>query len=143
MICKHIVKRSYQRKAYLYCRKLKKIITFDTCKKCLKIEPRMNKPINKKSDKLSKLERERDKGKTKQGYCKSCDKWSSRLDPHEVYGGSNRQRSIKNRFVMYICRKCHSSEELIMDLRKKVQKEYEETHTREDFIKLIGKSYLD
>lgn len=143
MICKHLTKRSYQRKPYIFCRKKKRVITFEDCKKCLKIEPRENKSIKKKSDKLSKLEKERDKGKTKQGYCQCCGKWSSRLDPHEIYGGSNRQRSIKNGFVIDICRICHSNEELINELRKEKQKEFEEEHTREEFIKIIGKSYLN
>lgn len=143
MICKHITKRSYQRRAYLYCRKLKRVITFDKCKNCLKIEPRENKDIIKRTPKQNKLERDRDKGLMKTGYCECCGRWSSRLDPHEVYGGSNRKRSIQNGLVKRICRQCHSNEELIMDLRKEVQKEYEKTHTREEFIKLIGKSYLD
>ena len=143
MICKHITKRSYQRKAYLYCRYKKKKITFKNCEKCLKFEPRVNKSINKRSSKQNKLERDRDKGIEKTGYCECCGKWSSRLDPHEIYGGSNRKRSIKNNFVKRICRQCHCNEELIMNLRKEVQKEYEENHTREEFIKIIGKSYLD
>ena len=57
MICKHLTKRSYQKKPYIYCRSKKKVITFDSCKKCLKFEPRNNKPIKKKSDKLAKIEK--------------------------------------------------------------------------------------
>lgn len=150
MICKHITKRSYQRKAFLYCRKQKKVITFEDCKNCSKIESRAykglnksNKPIKKKSNKLAKLERERDKGRVKSGYCQCCGKYSSRLDPHEVFGGSNRQRSIKYGFVRNICRICHSDENKIMQLRKEVQEEFETEHEREEFIKLIGMSYLD
>ena len=39
------------------------------------------------------------------------------LDPHEVYGGSNRKRSIRNNFIKMLCRKCHSSEEIINQLK--------------------------
>ena len=51
--------------------------------------------IKKKSKKLAKLERQRDKDIVKEGICEFCGKYSKRLDPHEIYGGSNRKRSIK------------------------------------------------
>lgn len=98
--------------------------------------------IKKKSSKQAKLERDRDKNLIKKGKCEYCHKYSDRLDPHEVYGGSNRKRSIKNKFVALLCRNCHDNEKVIEELKKKYQKEYEKTHTREEFIKLIGKSYL-
>jgi hypothetical protein len=143
VICKHITKRTYQKKPYIYCRKLKQQITFDKCKKCLKFESRNYKPINKRSSKLNKLERQRDKNLIKKGICECCGQYSERLDPHEIFGGSNRKRSIINNFISLICPKCHKDEEKIKELRKKKQEEFEKTHTREEFIKLIGKSQLD
>lgn len=98
--------------------------------------------IKKKSNKLAKLERQRDKDIVKSGICEYCGQYSKRLDPHEVYGGSNRKRSIQNSFVKKLCRKCHSNKEVIEQLKIDVQKEFEKTHTREEFIKLIGKSYI-
>lgn len=98
--------------------------------------------IKKKSSKLAKLERQRDKNLTKEGICEYCGNYSKRLDPHEIFGGSNRQRSIKHKFVKLICPKCHSNENIINQLRIDTQKEYEKTHTREEFIKIIGKSYI-
>lgn len=98
--------------------------------------------IKKKSKKSAKLERQRDKDIVKEGICEFCGKYSKRLDPHEVYGGSNRKRSIKNKFVKLICPKCHSNEAIINQLRIDMQKEYMKTHTEEEFINLIGKSYL-
>lgn len=98
--------------------------------------------IKKKSSKLAKLERQRDKDIIKSGKCEYCSKYSERLDPHEVYGGSNRKRSIKYKFVKLICPECHKDEEVIKQLRIDTQKEYERTHTREKFIEVIGKSYL-
>ena len=98
--------------------------------------------IKKKSSKLAKLERQRDKEIVKSGICEFCGKFSKRLDPHEVYGGSNRKRSIAHKFVKLLCRKCHDDEEIINQLRIETQKEYMKTHTEEEFIKLIGKSYL-
>lgn len=98
--------------------------------------------IKKKSNKLAKLERQRDKDIVKSGICEYCGQYSKRLDPHEVYGGSNRKRSIKCKFIKMICPKCHSNEEIINQLRIDIQKEFEKEHTREEFIKLIGKSYI-
>lgn len=98
--------------------------------------------IKKKSKKLAKLERQRDKGIVKEGICEFCGQYSKRLDPHEIYGGSNRQRSIKHKFVKLICPKCHSNENIIKQLRIDTQNEYEENHTREEFIAITGKSYL-
>lgn len=98
--------------------------------------------IKKKSSKLAKLERQRDKELTKSGKCEHCGKVCKNLDPHEVYGGSNRKRSISNNFVKLLCRECHSDDNVINQLRIDTQKEYEKNHTREEFIKLIGKNYL-
>ena len=98
--------------------------------------------IKKKSKKLAKLERQRDKNLVKEGICEFCGNYSRHLDPHEVYGGSNRKRSIQHKFVKLICPKCHSNETIINQLRIDTQKEYEKNHTREEFITLIGKSYL-
>lgn len=106
-----------------------------------------SKPVSKtvlkqKSKKLAKIERQRDKGLVKSGQCEYCGKYSNRLDPHEIYGGSNRKRSIKHKFVKLICPQCHKDEEIIKQLRINTQREFEKTHRKEEFIKLIGKSYL-
>lgn len=98
--------------------------------------------IKKKSSKQAKLERQRDKDMIKEGICEFCGKYSKRLDPHEIFGGSNRKRSIKHKFIKLLCRKCHSNEKIIKQLRIDAQKEYMKTHTEEEFIKLIGKSYI-
>ena len=98
--------------------------------------------IKKKSKKLANLERQRDTNLVKEGICEFCGNYSRHLDPHEVYGGSNRKRSIQHKFVKLICPKCHSNETIINQLRIDTQKEYEKTHTRQEFINLIGKSYL-
>ena len=98
--------------------------------------------IKKKSKKLVKLERQRDENLVKEGICEFCGNYSRHLDPHEVYGGSNRKRSIQHKFVKLICRKCHDNENVIKQLRIDTQKEYMKTHTEEEFMKLIGKSYL-
>ena len=96
----------------------------------------------KKSKKLARLERQRDKGIVKEGICEVCGNYSKHLDPHEIFGGSNRKRSIQHKFIKLICRKCHDNENVIKKLRIDTQKEYMKTHTEEEFVKLMGKSYL-
>lgn len=140
--CIYLTQRTKKYKPYFFCRLHKQQITLDKCKSCLKRKYKEIKPIKKKTNKLAKLERQRDKNLIKVGICECCGKYSERLDPHEVYGGSNRKRSIKYKFVKLICPECHSSENKIIQLRIDTQKEYEKTHTRDEFIKLIGKSYL-
>lgn len=151
MICKHLTKRSYQRKAYIYCRSKKEVITFDDCKKCLKFESReylkVNKPMKKKSNKLAKLEKARksiliDDMEHCIGHLVFKVSKIPRDDIHEIYGGRNRITSIKNDFTAPLCRQCHENKFIQQWLKEICQKEYEKTHTREEFIKLIGKSYL-
>ena len=101
-----------------------------------------SKEISKKSKKLAKLERHRDKNFNKYGECEYCHRKFKHLDPHEVYGGSNRQRSIKYGFVKKLCRECHSNEKILEQLKIDTQKEFEKNHTREEFIKIVGKSFL-
>lgn len=99
--------------------------------------------LKKKSSKLAKLERQRDKDIVKEGICEFCGNYSEHLDPHEIFGGSNRKRSIEHKFVKLLCRRCHDNEDVIKQLRIDAQKEYMKTHTEEEFIKLIGKSYIN
>lgn len=75
------------------------------------------------------------------------------LNPHHIYAGSNRQRSDKNGFVVWLCFRCHRflhdgakyPIDYTMDKHLKIlcQKKYEENHTREEFINLIGKNYIE
>ena len=69
---------------------------------------------------------------------------------HEVYYGRNRETSIKNGFCVGLCNRHHNmsnesvhfNHEMDLELKRLYQKEYEKTHSREEFIDLIGKNYL-
>lgn len=98
--------------------------------------------LKKRSNKLAKIERKRDKEINKEGQCECCHNFFKHLDPHEIYGGCNRKRSIENKFVKTLCRSCHSNEDILLGLKIDTQKEYEKTHTRQEFINLIGKSFV-
>ena len=143
MYCTNLLKRSKNYKTVFYCKKYKRYINISTnCESCSDFILKRNKPIRKRTAKQNKIERDRDKDLIKTGYCGYCGKYCEKLDPHEIYGGSNRKRSIKYGFVKLLCRKCHSNENILQELKIKTQKEFEKTHTREEFIEIIGKSYL-
>lgn len=143
MYCANLLKRSKNYKTVFYCKKYKRYINISIdCESCSDFILRRNKPIRKRTAKQNKIERERDKDLIKTGYCGYCGKYCEKLDPHEIYGGSNRKRSIKYGFVKLLCRECHENENIIQELRKQTQKEFEKSRTREKFIEIIGKSYL-
>lgn len=66
---------------------------------------------------------------------------------HEVFAGSaNRRVSQLNGFQEIVCDDCHKivqyNAAIAYRLKQEHQRRYEEDHTREEFIVLIGKSYL-
>jgi len=70
---------------------------------------------------------------------------------HHIYFGPKRRKSERNGFKVWLCwehhlgtigvhgRKGHDLDEF---LKKECQRKFEETHTREEFMKIIGCSYL-
>lgn len=72
------------------------------------------------------------------------------LHKHHIYAGSRRQISENNGFTVYLRADwhnmasygVHNDKSLDLHLKRLCQTKYEETHSREEFIKLIGKSYL-
>lgn len=72
------------------------------------------------------------------------------LHKHHIYGASNRKISEDNGFWVWLTpeyhnmsdRGVHFNKEFDTLLKQECQAKYEETHSREDFIALIGRSYL-
>lgn len=75
------------------------------------------------------------------------------LDCHHIYGAANRKISEKNGFKVWLTHDLHNGNgpmavhnnpgqgyDLI--LKQQAQKEYETDHSRADFVKLLGRSYL-
>ena len=141
MSCKYLSKALNGK---IKCKYYKRYIDYNVdCKNCLNRNLVRNKPIKNKTNKQKQLEKNRYSiFTTNLNKCYYCGK-EGKMDLHEVYGGSNRKRSIKNGLVVPLCRICHSNEKIIQYLRIKLQKEFEKTHSREDFIKLIGKSLIN
>ncbi len=74
------------------------------------------------------------------------------LEDHHIYFGVGKRKiSENNGFKVWLTASEHRGtygvhgmfgHELDLKLKKACQKEYEKNHTREEFIKLIGKSFL-
>ena len=89
-----------------------------------------------------------------QGYDKKCymtDREYGLHKHHIYYGRKNREVSDKNGFWVWLIPEYHNTSELgvhkgnhelDLALKEVCQSAYEETHTREEFRTLIGKSYL-
>jgi hypothetical protein len=74
-----------------------------------------------------------------------------KLDRHEIYyGTANRKISKANGFWVYLIPSLHNmtsigvhfNREFDLQLKTACQRKFEESHTREEFRKLIGKSFL-
>lgn len=73
------------------------------------------------------------------------------VQKHHIYGGGNRSVSEDNGFWVYLCPRHHTrtiysvhgdpDHRLDKELKAMCQSIYERDHTREDFIRLIGRSY--
>lgn len=74
------------------------------------------------------------------------------LNKHHIYFSANRKISDKNGFWVWLTGEYHNqnsridvhhNRELDLKLKRECQAAYEKTHSREDFMKLIGKNYLE
>lgn len=75
------------------------------------------------------------------------------LDLHHIYFGANRSVSDKNGFWVWLRHDYHIADSpnktphncrmTDLYLKEMCQREYEKTHSREEFIKLIGRNYLE
>ena len=102
--------------------------------------------MKNKTSKLRKLEKERYSILTNDlEHCIICKQ--SPVDMHEIYAGAKRQMSMKNGFCVPLCRMHHIivTNNNVADVyfREECQRKFEEEHTREEFIKLVGRNYLE
>lgn len=77
--------------------------------------------------------------------CGSC----QNIQMHHVFGGSRRKLSTKHGMVVPLCMACHTGPAgvhnnnlLNLVLKRLKQKEFEKTHSREEFRRIFGKSYI-
>ena len=81
----------------------------------------------------------------REGVCFLCGRYG-RLDTHHIFGGPNRGLSDEDGLTVKLCRTCHEAAhkyKYVHDLlHQKGQEEYEKTHTREEFMRRYGRSWL-
>lgn len=70
------------------------------------------------------------------------------LQNHHIFPGRGyRKNSDKNGLTVYLCLEhhmyVHNNYNALKEIQKIAQKEFEKTHTREEFIKLFTKSVLE
>ena len=73
------------------------------------------------------------------------------LEEHHIFPGNpGRKISERNGFKVYLCHYCHNeppfgvhfNRENMDKLKADCQRKYEETHSHNEFMKLIGRNYL-
>lgn len=72
------------------------------------------------------------------------------VDLHHIYAGKNRRASDRNGFTVWLRHDVHMAlhahqkpfETLDAHLRRQCQMKFEETHSRAEFMAIIGASYL-
>mgnify|MGYP003420611593 FL=1 len=70
---------------------------------------------------------------------------------HHIYGGPNRPVSEKNGFIIPLCfahhngsdEGVHFNKDLDLFFKRLCQLKFEKTHTRAEFMALIGRNYLE
>ena len=73
------------------------------------------------------------------------------LHRHHIYAGPNRKVSEANGFTVWLCAAHHNMSDagvhfdraLDLHLKREQQRAYERTHSRREFMRLIGKNYLE
>lgn len=163
MNCKFLKQKLNQK---LECKLTNNIITFKDCKECKEKEYKSNIMISNnsipnirksndfpnnrkmvtKSKKLAKMERNRTSILTDDmEHCIICGKTKNHL--HEVFQGSHRKQSMIWKMVLPLCflhhNEIHSNRELSLYYKRLCQQKFEEKHSRDEFIKIFGRSYLD
>lgn len=133
----------------LYCKELKKVISINQCTHCQLKKFKQNKTSNslkKISFKRNKAQKERfsiinhplDK-------CAVCGSKNG-VQLNEVYEGAKRGVSMKYGFVVPLCdkhhKRFHKDRTFAIPYKQIYQREFEKTHTREEFLNLIHHNYL-
>lgn len=71
------------------------------------------------------------------------------LEEHHLFGGANRQLSEKYGLKVWLCQVHHNTApygvhfdyETMKLLRKDAQREFEKSHSREEYCKIFGRNY--
>lgn len=107
--------------------------------------PKYTRPKRRKRHKASIIQ-------PKDGRCYLCmmlrgdNAYKPWLHEHHIFGGPRRKKSEAEGLKVYLCPEhhelIHHSNILSLSLKRTAQAEYEKTHTRQEFMNLMGKNYL-
>lgn len=83
-------------------------------------------------------------------YCFLCGKYGP-TERHHVFQGAYRKKAEHYGYVVNLCHSCHNvsphgvhfDKTKRIALRQRCQREYEQTHTRDQFIAEFGRNYLE
>lgn len=86
----------------------------------------------------------------RKGICYICSR-ISQTEEHHIFGAANRKLSEKYGLKVYLCPYCHrdnkngahGNKEIADHLHRIGQAAFERDHTREEFIQIFGKNYLN
>lgn len=83
--------------------------------------------------------------------CFICDATTNLEEHHIYFGTANRKISEKHGFTVWLCNEhhtgsnisAHRNREVDLALKRVCQTVYELDHSREEFMRLIGRNYLE
>lgn len=75
---------------------------------------------------------------------------ATNIEDHHIFFGPLRKISEKHGFKVWLCadhhrdnNSPHQRRDIDLLLKRECQRKFEETHSREEFMKIIGRNYLD
>lgn len=82
--------------------------------------------------------------------CEICGQDNYLHRHHVFFGTANKKQSERWGMVAMICPKCHNCsnesvhlcKETDLMLKERYQRKFEQTHTREEFIKIFGRNWI-
>ncbi len=90
------------------------------------------------------------------GECFLCERFGTNpywtyLERHHIFDGPNKKISEENGFTVQLCvwhhregpDAVHNNAEMMRLMQRVAQRVYEETHSRKEFVDLIGRNYLE
>ena len=89
---------------------------------------------------------------TEPGQCYACRREGYTEYHHIIFGNGLRKIADENGLTCYLCYECHrgtygvhgkEGNTLNRILKAHVQKKYEELHSHEEWMELIGRNYID
>lgn len=96
--------------------------------------------------KPQKKAKRRDKVRKKTGWCRCCGRYMGDTQTHHVFGGAYRRISEQADLVIEVCNECHdrltNHPDTNLIIQQRTQKKWEQQHSHDEWMQLMGKSWL-